>query len=192
MVTSEHYWQYASCFLCHIPIIFPKKRNTTSHWPGGTAFLNQEGIILTSSWTLYGMAAENSSAFLWTNTVGAVRAEVMGKAGWQRAGWQLWLGSAGRGPWYPLCLCAVGRGICVHLWEKQWEKENTEPSGDSWRWGSWDPGWVSVKGISDTIISCGVFSSNKTTCRNPKYCQNRDVRQIFFISKESKCKHLFM
>lgn len=73
MVTSEHCWQYSLHFLCVFPIIFPKKRNTTSHWMGGTASLNQESVSLACNQTLCGIAAENCSAFLRTNTVGAVR-----------------------------------------------------------------------------------------------------------------------
>lgn len=55
-----------------------------SHWVGGTASLNWEGVILTHNETSCGIAAENSSAFLWTGTVGAVRAAVKGKASWEQ------------------------------------------------------------------------------------------------------------
>jgi len=38
------------------------------HWAGGTASLNGEGVILTHNQTSCGLAAENSSAALWTDT----------------------------------------------------------------------------------------------------------------------------
>lgn len=199
IVTSEHCWQSSSHFLCVFPIIFPKKRNTTSHWMGGTASLNQESVSLACNQTLCGIAAENSPAFLRTNTVGAVRKSHSDGQGGLRTGAvrgdSLGWAVQGGDPGYPLSCRTVGRGCWAFVRETA-ERENAKPSGDAWHWGSWDPSCLSVKGISDPIIRVWGFffpvMKQPAGTLNIVKTDSRVVRWMFFVSKESNCKYLFL
>lgn len=165
---SEHYWQYSSHFLCLCPIIFLTKRNI-SHWALGSSSLNQEGAYLQPDFMWQSCRKEFSFLVDWhcwsrgDGQGGLGRRAVWGDShGW--AAQRRDIGSHSD--------AVLWAEVIVHLWEKQQERMDTETRDDSWHWGSWDQGCLSIKGISEPIIRVW-FSF---PCRNPNYCHNGQQR----------------